>query len=180
MPQLQNAHVLPVWKELCSHFRKNRLFPLWLSLPVDLITLHQQGNITWKNATDLMQHHPTMVIQSLDELAKINLLLLTNALNFSIWSLTIFAVLLTFFGFSDDYLFNFNLLPLGNSRGFREVDFWFLVILGFTLFIILILLLLTGLSKQRALELSSCIQVELVLRQSTVGNHGEDTSTDTK
>ena len=182
MPQLQNAHVLPVWKELCSHFRKIRLFPLRLCLPVDLITLHQQGNITWKNATDLMQRHPTTVVQSLDELAKVNLLLLTNALSYYIWSLTILAVLLTFFGFSNDYLFNFNfnLLPLGNSRVFREEDFWFLVLLGVTLFIILISLFLTGLSKQRALELSSCIQVELILRQSTVGNHGEDTSTDAK
>ena len=180
MQQLQNEHILPVWKELCSHFRKIRLFPLRLGLPVDLITLHQQGNIAWKNATDLMQRHPTTVVQSLDELAKVNLLLLTNALSFYIWSLTIIAVISTVFGFYNDYLFNFNQLPLGNSRVFRKEDFWFLGLLGVTLFITLISLLQTGLSKQRALELSSCIQVELVLRQSTVGDHGEGTSTDMK
>ena len=53
MQQPQNEHVLPVWKELCSHFRKIRLIRPWrkefklylLGVLIDQITLHQQCNI---------------------------------------------------------------------------------------------------------------------------------------
>ena len=173
MQQPQNEHVPPVWKELCSHFRKNRLFRPWrkefklylLGVSIDQITLHQQCNIAWKNATDLLQRQPTTEIQTLDELAKVNLVLSASALSFYIWRLTMFAVLLAFLGFSIDHLFN--ILSLGYSWEFREEYIWISVLLGAIFVVILILLLLTWISKQRALEISSCIQVELALRQST-------------
>ena len=161
MKNTENEHVLQIWKKLCSYFEKRSMllprkyeFKLsWLGLRIDQITLHQNSNVSWKEAMDLLHRQPTNILKSLEKLSINNLELQSSMLNFRIWFLTTMAGILGLFGLIDSH-YHSNRLDLFVYGYFGTI---------FTIY--MLILLKTWHAKQLVLELSSCVQTVVTTRK---------------
>lgn len=152
--------MLSAWKELCRLYRGRRLFRSWKielkfflwNLRIDQIDLHQQNNNAWNDAMDYLRNRPPPVLQAMDRLARKNLALHTNVLHNGIW---FFAVLVSMATLAE-VLFGINL--------HKDLQDWLLSAFVFLIAISLILVVLSWITRQHAIELSCLIGITMVQR----------------
>ena len=173
MKQIQYENIFPVWEKICSRFEEKGFiqllkddFKIYMKFwKIDQVTLHRKNSASWESVKNIMQHESTEVVQSLNELAEINLNLLKSALAFRIWSFSLCMGLIVIFVSVSSVLLNQTLSvePFGELILFLSLFLLLFVLLTLMVFLSFIV----WRSRQRALEICNVIQIELDQRRNT-------------
>ena len=177
-PQYECVYLL--WEKICSLFKERNLiqsikndFRVYIrSGRIDQVTLHREKNRSWQTATDCIQDESAEVIQSLHELATINLELITNSLNSRIWILTMIIGLFAMFG----PIFSIFLYLQPTVDGLLTLILLLLFMLVYLMVNFLFAFFLWR-RRQRAMEIYSVIRIELDRRGNTMRGHRPGHST---